>query len=193
MELTTLHYAALVFVVILVIWWLTVRLCAKPALDDVLYGFWTADDDEFCENAEIDSMMLFIGPENKSSSWSRSISRSCYLIIMSGMCNQGLTLTYSPGRVDGFTYRTQAKAIFEEEQLWDEDVEIITDALTGTLVIKQVGGGKDCEVYVKVTKQHDTTNAAAEMDLDLHPVGGIDDDADRGEEIIAVTDGATEE
>lgn len=129
------------------------------AYEDYLYGFWVAEGDEFCEQSEIDSMLLFIGePENGYF----SKSRTCYLIIMTDMCNQGLTITYRSGwaGIGVGRYRINATAKFDEEQIWDDDITITVDMRDGTLKIKN----NDGTVYAVLNKQHDTTNIARSME-----------------------------
>jgi hypothetical protein len=143
------------FVFAIVILCLIVLIYAtRVPTDDVLYGFWTGDDD-FCEKSECDSMLLWIGPTK--SGWVKQ-TRQCYLIIMSDICNQGLTLTYKPA--SGLQYKTSAVVKFEEDQIWDENVHLHADVIKGTLEIKDSEG----TVLARLNKQHDTTNLAKMLD-----------------------------
>jgi hypothetical protein len=130
------------------------------AYEDYLYGCWVAEDDAFCESADIDSMMLFIGePESKGF----STARTCYLIIMTDLANDGLTLRYRPnwGGVGLGKYSVRAEVCFDDEQLWDEEVTLTVDMRKGTLKIRNGD-----MVYAKLHKQHDITNAAKLLEGD---------------------------
>lgn len=129
------------------------------ANEDYLYGFWVAENDEFCQNSEIDSMMLFIGEPDKG--WIKS-SRNCYLIIMNDICNQGLTLTYMRGWAGPGIgkYNISARAEFDTEQIWDDNVNLSIDIRNGTLIIT----GREDTIYAKLVKMHDTTNLAKTLE-----------------------------
>lgn len=127
------------------------------AYEDYLYGCWTAEGDAFCDEAEIDSMMIFIG--EPAGRW--KTERNCYLIIMTDMANQGFTLTYTPswGGVGVGKYSVRAKVCFEEEQLWDEEVTITVNMRRGTMKIRSGD-----MVYARLNKQHDITNTAKDLE-----------------------------
>ena len=144
---------ALAIVCVIVLLWIT-----SIPTDDVLYGFWTAEDDEFCEKTEIDSMLLWIGP---AKSGLINTTRQCYIIIMSDVCNQGFTITYRPS--SGLQYKVTAACEFEEEPLpeWDR-VHMHADVIAGTLTITSSDG----TILARLNKQHDTTNLAKMLDVD---------------------------
>lgn len=153
---------AVVVVLIIIIIFYNILNWNTAAYEDYLYGCWIAEGDDFCEDAEIDSMMLFVGePEKKG--FFGGVTRNCYLIIMTDMANDGLTLQYSPqwGGVGMGKYSVRAKACFDEDQLWDEDVTLTIDMRKGTLKIRGPKGddGKNI-VYARLNKQHDITNTA---------------------------------
>ncbi len=124
--------------------------------DDYLYGFWVAEGDEFCQNAEIESIMVFMG---EAENGLRSRTRTCYIIIMNDMCNQGFTLTYVPGWAGPGIgkYQITADVTFEEEQIWTDKVNINVDMKTGTMEITSADSDV---VYARLSKQNDTTNIA---------------------------------
>jgi hypothetical protein len=126
--------------------------------EDYLYGFWVAEDDDFCEEAEIDSMLLFIG---EAENGVRTVSRTCYIIIMTNMSNQGFTLNYVPGwGGPGISkYHIHATPEFDDEDLWGDNVTLEINISEGTLKIYSGD-----TVYAKLNKQHDTTNMARELD-----------------------------
>ncbi|QYB17455.1 hypothetical protein PV-S19_0091 [Pacmanvirus S19] len=127
--------------------------------EDYIYGFWVAEDDEFCEDSEIDSMLLFIGKHEDS--WC-SRQRTCYLIIMNNICAQGLKIDYKTGwsGIGIGKYKIKCGVEFDDEQIWDENVEIIVDMLSGTMKII----GYDGTLYAKLNKQHDVSNLAEVME-----------------------------
>jgi hypothetical protein len=140
---------AVVIVLFLVITYFIYKNSAQN--EDYLYGFWLADGDDFCARSGINSMLLFIG--RPDSGW-LSVTRPCYIIIMNNLCNQGLTLTYSPRYWPG-SYGLDVRAEFDDESIWPENVRVTTDIHTGTLVVTSGD-----TIYAELTKQHDTTNAA---------------------------------
>lgn len=146
-----IYYVLLIIVIVIIYTLLTWHTCTY---EDYLYGFWTAHGDKFCESSSIDSMLLFIGEADKS--WNTT-TRTCYLIITDDLCNQGLTLTYKPGwaSVGLPKYRLTARPAFDSSDLWTDTVFIDVDMRDGTMLIHN-----DNIVYAKLTKQHDTTNAA---------------------------------
>lgn len=122
--------------------------------EDYLYGFWVAEADAFCEEAEIDNLLLFIGEKVNN-------TRECYIVIMPNMANQSFTLKHSssaagPGVSD---YQVRAKVEFEDEQLWPDTVNIKIDMRDGSIKIYD----KDT-IFVKAQKQHDTTNISKYLD-----------------------------
>src|ERR1700743_3085641 len=86
--------AHIICVIILIIF-IFIYINAKNTFmqEKYLYGFWVAENDDFCERADISSMMIFIGPADKS--W-RGATRTWYIIIMNDLCNQGFTISYRP-------------------------------------------------------------------------------------------------
>lgn len=150
-------YAVVVVVIILVLY--NLATWNTNTYEDYIYGFWVAENDDFCEASEIDSMLLFIGRADHGF-W--STTRTCYLIIMNDMCNQGLTLTYTTGwaGIGIGKYRIVADAKFDDEQIWDSRVVIEADMRKGMLRIT----GTDDTVYAVLNKQHDTTNLASALE-----------------------------
>jgi len=129
----------------------------SSSYEDYLYGFWTAEDDEFCESSEIDSMLVFIGEDEVG--W-RHTTRTCYIVIMDNMANQGFTIKYKPGwsGIGIGKYKVNATVEFDDEDLWGDNVCVEVDIRTGTMKIYD-----DTTIYAKLTKQHDTTNMAASV------------------------------
>lgn len=123
--------------------------------DDVMTGFWTADDTPFCRNAGIKSMMLYIGEKDKG-------QRECYIVVMDNMTKQGLTMKNIRGMAPIGVMRRchfSAKVEFDEEQIWDENIKIMIDIVDGSITITDTEG----TVCAELTKQHELTNIAEYM------------------------------
>ena len=126
-----------------------------------LYGFWVADDD-FCEESDIDSMLVFIGePDRSSLGGLRSITRTCYIIITKDVANQGFTMTYRPGFSGPSVgrYVINAGVSFDGEKIWPKDVSIAIDMTTGAMTIYN-----NKMVYARLTKQHDVSNSCTRIE-----------------------------
>jgi hypothetical protein len=129
------------------------------ANEDYLYGYWMADDDEFCDISDITSMSLFIGEPTVS--WSGAVERNCYLVITDDICNQGLTIKYRSGWAGPTLskYNINAKVEFEIDDIWPDNINISIDIRNGTMVIRSGD-----MVYARLTKQHDITNTCRAME-----------------------------
>lgn len=141
-------------IIVVIILLIYAAACAHTADEEYLYGFWVADDDEFCEESEIDGMMVFIGEPNRG--WFTT-ERCCYIVIMNDLCSQGFSINYSPPwpGLCGGEYTITASVTFDEETIWPESVKITVNMQNGTL---KVHSGDT--IYAKLTKQHETTNVA---------------------------------
>lgn len=151
---------AVIIVIVLIILYNIINWNTR-SYEDYLYGCWIAEGDDFCMDAEIDSMMIFIGePERKGF---LSTVRNCYLIIMTDMANDSFTLQYKPqwGGVGVGKYSVRANVCFDEDQLWDEEVTLTIDIRKGTLKIRNGD-----MVYARLNKQHDITNTAKLLEDD---------------------------
>ena len=147
-----------IYIIIILIILYFIQTWNVPKYEDYLYGFWTASEDEFCEEAEITSIMMFIGqPE---SSWG-NITRYGYLVISDDICNQSFTMNYRKGwgglSIDD--YRIKPCIEFDESQYWPQDVIIDVDIMNGTMIIH-----KDGITYARLHKQNEITNAAKAFD-----------------------------
>jgi hypothetical protein len=126
--------------------------------EEYFYGFWIADQDDFCEQTEIESMLIFIG--EPTTGWTGTSSRTCHIVINNDLTDQGFTLTYRPGWSSASLgkYALSADIAFDTEQLWPENITIEIDMQTGEMRIH-----RDEVLYARVVKQHDITNAARTM------------------------------
>jgi hypothetical protein len=126
--------------------------------EQYIYGFWVADDNEFCHQAGIKSMLLFIGEPTGV----MYTTRTCYIIIMDNMSNQSFTLQYIPFGWFIGKYRIYANVEFSDEQIWESRVCIDVNMTNGTL---EISAGDI--VYARLTKQHETTNITRNVDVEL--------------------------
>ena len=152
-----LKIAACIFIIIVILYF--TATWNVNTYEDYLYGFWIAEDDEFCEDSEIDSMLLFIGkPEDN---WF-SRERTCYLVIMNNICAQGFKMKHRTGwgGIGISDYKINAEIAFDDEQIWDDNVKITVDMRTGTMKIV----GADGTLYAKLNKQHDVSNITNKME-----------------------------
>ncbi len=121
--------------------------------EDYLHGMWLAEDDDFCEDTEIESMMLFIGQADSG-------VRNCHLVIMNDMCNQGFTMKHKPGWAGpGLPkYTINAEINMDDVQIWPETVTIDVDILRGVMKIHSDG-----TLYAKLHKQHEISNLCRDL------------------------------
>lgn len=109
------------------------------AYEDYLRGLWVAEDDAFCEEADISSMMLYIGDSMPDGGWFGGRTRACHLIIMDDKYNGGFSLRYRPPRIRGIgCYVVHCDAPEYDPgclMLWDGPVEMQMDMTRGLLKI----------------------------------------------------------
>jgi hypothetical protein len=144
-------YITIVLVIILMI---IVRM--RNVYDDYMYGFWVADNDDFCEKSGIESMMIFIGLPERG--WINT-TRTCYIIIMDDLCNQGFTITYRLPLYCTTIYTLNAGVDFDDEKIWPDTVKIQIDMHAGTMKIFD-----DSTLFAKLVKHHDTTNMVRRLE-----------------------------
>jgi hypothetical protein len=130
------------------------------AQEKYLYGCWIAENDDFTDSAEIDSMMLFIG-EPEAKGWLGGQRRLGYIVITPDMYNGGLTLDYSRGwsGVGVGKYTIRASVAFDDTPLWDPVVTVTINMIKGTMKIHSGD-----TVFARLHKQHDITNTAAVLE-----------------------------
>lgn len=112
--------------------------------DRYIGGLWLGCE-KFCESAEIDQMMLYIGKSNIS--WLGKISREFYLVITGEdgdvICNQGGNLSYRHGWGGAWIgpYTINARYEFEgDNDIWadqtsDGKIKITVDIARGLMRI----------------------------------------------------------
>ncbi len=155
------YFTAFVIVLILIVLY-KFAMWNTSTYEDYLYGFWAAEDDEFCESSDIESMMILIG--ESECGWTGT-SRTCYIVIMDDICNQGFTLSYRPGwsGIGVGRYRINACVQFDDEQIWADRVCIDVDVRMGTMKIHGVNEKGKKIVYAKLHKQHEISNLCRDL------------------------------
>lgn len=149
------------YLVVAVIIVLLIFVIARSSYDacEYLYGFWAAEDDDFCEDSGIKSMMLFI---DRGSRGFFSRTRQCYIIVTDGFTQQEFTMRQKYALSSPFSsrWRTTAEVEFDDEQIWPKNVNVEVDRGAGTLTIHD---GET--VYARLYKHHDITAAASCVDV----------------------------
>jgi len=146
----------LIAVVVIIIFFITARNVVS--YEDYLYGFWVAENDDFTEDSEISSMMLFVG---RADGWFRK-TRPCYLVIMDDICNQLITLKYWRGwgsPIHG-KYRIHASVECTDIGIWPETVVIDIDTMRGKMRVHSDG-----VLLADLHKQHEITNCARAAEM----------------------------
>jgi len=110
-----------------------------------LFGFWGAQDDEFCREGNIKSMMLFI--DEVGPGWF-TLERNCCLVIVTDDIYVGnFVMSYgrfSPGCVT---------VKFEDDPIWPDRLKMDVNISTGLLKIYN-----DENIFAILTKNHVITN-----------------------------------
>lgn len=121
---------------------------------DFLEGFWTAIDTQFCKDAAITSMLLYLTKTSMR-------KYSGYIVITDNVANQGLVMTISTlGRI-GKTCKYSGSVVFDDEQIWTTDkVAIEVNVTDGTLKIFSDDG----KMLANLTKNHEITNMSKLLD-----------------------------
>lgn len=122
--------------------------------DEHISGYWVADDTQFTEKADINSMMLYIGEESKTSLFSLKITRECYIVISPNIANQGFTMKYSRSwNSHKNHYEILPDLEFDDEEVIPSSAKWSFDILKGELIIT-----KDDKVYAKLHKQNELSS-----------------------------------
>jgi hypothetical protein len=153
MILTTNFIIAAVVLVLIIITYCIFTLNVSK-YENYIYGFYVADD-SFCEDSEVDSMLLFIGEPTYSGF---TITRNAYLVIMDGdelICNQGFTMEYSKGWAGPNINKYKIKPLveFDSDDVFPEKPTMCFDMPRGLLRIYQ-----DDTMYFVGWKQNDVSN-----------------------------------
>lgn len=162
-----MYVIAAVIVLIFVIYY--IATWNTNANENYIYGYWSADDDEFCDESDMSSMMLFIG--EAESSFGR-VTRQCHIIITDDIYNGGFTMNYKRGWAGPTIgkYNINVGLEFEDavtdvdnggsgsdststESLWPDNVMFSFNMTNGTLLVHS---GE--MVYARLHKNHEISN-----------------------------------
>jgi len=158
---------AVVIVVVLLVIYTLATWMTEPN-EQYLTGFWMADDDEFCEESDIGSMLLCIGDGTTSFG---TVTRECYIVVTDDIYNGGFTMKYRKkwAGVSVGKYMVSADVEFDDgvdttagvdtpasndSMLWPRNVDITIDMLAGTLVVTHGD-----MVYARLYKNHEISGA----------------------------------
>lgn len=112
--------------------------------EDYMFGFWSATDDNFCEDAGVRSIMLYISKPTGIF----FKHRKCYLIIMDDIYNGVFDINYN-AMIPFTTYKINST---NNNNIWPKSLSMEIDIRKGTLYIY-----KDSQLFAKLYKQHDST------------------------------------
>lgn len=155
------YVTAIICVCVLVVLYV-LAIYNQSAYEQYLTGFWSAENDEFCDDSGIESMLLYVG---SPTGWT-SATRRCYLIITDDICNQLVTMSYRRGwsGIGISKYNIAATLDFQDDDSDKSDpvmpprVSVCVNMLDGTLEIRD-----NEKVYARLHKQHDITNLTSRM------------------------------
>lgn len=111
--------------------------------EDLMSGMWIADD-KFCEEADVESMLVYFGRPDGTG----SITRNGYIVIGPDVSNQGFVLKYAP-LYSPFDRTLTATIDFDVDQLWPKDIDIVIDAAAGSMRIY-----KDSKLYARLYREN---------------------------------------
>jgi len=149
---TKFGIAIIIIAVCMIIWFVSSWNVHGEEYENFMYGYWVADDN-FCEESEIDSMLLFIGRPSKKSS---AITRPAHMIITDDIMNQKLTISH-PKIKSGLSRKLKSFSVdceieFEEECQIPNKVTMDFDICKGSLRMH-----KDGNLYAVMHKDHEIT------------------------------------
>lgn len=156
----TNYYIGIAIVIVLIVaWWCVARGRARD-IDEYITGAWIAPED-FCESAEVDSLMCVFAPA-QSAGWA-GVSRLGYIIATPDLINCGMTLRYTRGiTLSTHKHRLCVIAEFDEAAidgsdgataapaLWPRELIIDVDIHDGVMRIHD-----NTTIYARLYKHHD--------------------------------------
>lgn len=127
--------AVFVVVIIVIIWIFVLGDGASASIEEHMTGCWIAPED-FCESADIDSMLMVFGPP-PARSWLGSRTRTGYIVILPNGIASLMTLTYEGVRSTGpHSCEISARIEFEDGPDWGSDpCKISIDMCRGAMQI----------------------------------------------------------
>jgi hypothetical protein len=126
--------AVIIVAICIIMWVVSSWNLHGQEYENFVYGYWVADDN-FCEESEIDSMLLFIGKPNSDSGG--EIIRPAHMIITDDIMNQKISLKYKriksgmARKLNKFSVECQIE--FEEECQIPSDVTMDFDIRKGSI------------------------------------------------------------
>lgn len=147
-------FAVIVVSICMIIWIISTWNIHGSDYENFVNGFWVADD-AFCDESEIDSMLLFIGKYDKKSG-----ERPAHMIIADDIMNQKINIKHkkiSSGLSRGVNkFSIECEMEFEEECQIPPNVTMDFDIRKGSLRIH-----KDGNLYAIMHKDHEISETFA--------------------------------
>jgi hypothetical protein len=162
--MTSKIWIAIAVIVIMILVYV-VRARASD-VNEYITGAWIAPD-EFCEDAELDSLMIVFGDLTRESIFG-GIKQPGYIVAMPNMINTGLTLRYSRGySISPYKRVIHASVEFDDGALWGEtnptDIILDVDMSKGKMKIHDGD-----TVFAILYKSNDISDL-------IHEVEAVDD------------------
>lgn len=153
---------ALAIVAIIILIWV-VGAKRSSAINDYITGAWVAPD-EFCEEAELESLMIVFG-EPTSSAFG-NVEQLGYIVANPNI-SAGLTMHYSRGFTMSPYERTfVANVEFDDGPLWGDsnptNVTISVDMVRGSMVIRN-----DDTIFAELYKSNDVSDLIKGVEADI--------------------------
>lgn len=130
--------------------------------EDFMGGLWVCDED-FCERAGVDSMMIWVG--SPATSW-LTTTRNCHILINDDYANQGFVMKYRKNSIVGLPtthhdYAINAELEFEEDEIMPSPLNITLSMRNNTLRMYD-----DTTIYGLFYKDHETTDMVMFQTID---------------------------
>ena len=167
--------ALLVVCIIVVIILLTVGSRTNASIEEHMTGCWVAPDD-FCESAEIGSMMIVL--DSPVHGWWEKTRRNGYIVILPNGVKSPLTIEYERVRSTGpHECEITARVQFDDGPDWGtEPCKISVDMCRGSMSIVGDRDGTPI-VYARLYRNNDisdlVTNIVAEEPGDSAPIADV--------------------
>jgi len=165
-----MNYLAIIVVLVVVaafVW--GAHMCNQGLFEDFLEGVWSAVGTEYCAEADIQAMMLTIGPASDRSRLNpfAEVTRPAHLVIMDDKHSGSFDLKYTPEGAWPFSrvYTFKAKIIpsdlgVGDDPVWDGPLNITVDIARGHMVIVDANN----EVAAILSKDNAITEACLPSD-----------------------------
>lgn len=150
---TKIGIGIIIVCVCIIVWLISYWNLYGSDYENFMYGYWVADG-SFCDQSEIDSMMMFIGSPSTGS----IVTRPAHMIITDDIMNQKIEIKYKkinsglsrkPGK-----FSIDCELEFEEECQIPNSVTMEFDVKKGSLKIY-----KDGNMYAKMHKDYEISDS----------------------------------